>query len=155
MVSIDCPSPQCIQTATPDGLQFSGHPDCRKSGRAYFRSFKLASHLLHFRFDWKIAGYVWSRWGRERQLLVQAPSEAWLCSFSTRGRAIQSKTSEAVILLSAPILEICADGIDRLGGEESLDRIKEIAASYTAMVEHGSGCDQCNEVEEVGRQESI
>jgi hypothetical protein len=40
--------------------------------------------------------------------------------------------------------------VSTLGSEEPADRITEIAASDTAMVEHGSGRDDGNEVEKVG-----
>jgi hypothetical protein len=48
--------------------------------------------------------------------------------------------------LAKAFLESCGQGVDRLGIEEPADRITEITARYTAMVEHGSGCDNCNEV---------
>jgi hypothetical protein len=51
--------------------------------------------------------------------------------------------------LARTFLESCGQGVDRLGIEEPADRISQIAASYTAMVEHGSGCEKCNEVEKV------
>jgi hypothetical protein len=51
--------------------------------------------------------------------------------------------------LAKAFLESCDEGVDRLGTEEPADRITQIAASYTAMVEHGSGCEKCNEVEKV------
>jgi hypothetical protein len=48
--------------------------------------------------------------------------------------------------LAKTFLESCGQGVDRLGIEEPADRITEITASYTTMVEHGSGCENCNEV---------
>jgi hypothetical protein len=40
--------------------------------------------------------------------------------------------------LAKAFLESCGQGVDRLGIEELADRITEITASYTAMVEHGA-----------------
>jgi hypothetical protein len=48
--------------------------------------------------------------------------------------------------LAKTFLECCGAGVHRLGSEEPADRITEIAASYTALVEHGADCDKCNEV---------
>jgi hypothetical protein len=45
-----------------------------------------------------------------------------------------------------PVLENCGEkGIDRLGTEEAADRITQITASYTAMVEHADECEDCTE----------
>ena len=52
--------------------------------------------------------------------------------------------------LAKVFLESCGEGGRPLGGEEPADRITEIAASDTAMVEHGSGRDDGNEVKKVG-----
>jgi hypothetical protein len=49
--------------------------------------------------------------------------------------------------LAKTFLESCGEGVDRLGIEEPADRITEINAAYMALVEHGSTCDKCNEVE--------
>jgi hypothetical protein len=46
------------------------------------------------------------------------------------------------MILAVTYLETCTDGVDRVGGEELADRITQIAASYMAMIEHGSGCEQ-------------
>ena len=43
------------------------------------------------------------------------------------------------MMLAQVFLESCGEGVNRLGSEEPADRITEIAASDTAMVEHGSG----------------
>ena len=39
----------------------------------------------------------------------------------------------------------CDQGVDHLDIEDPADRITEITASYTAMVEHASSCQNCNE----------
>jgi hypothetical protein len=58
-----------------------------------------------------------------------------------------SKTSPPVGMeLAKAFLETCGEGVDRLG-EEPADRITQITASYTAMVEPGSSRDDGNEVE--------
>jgi hypothetical protein len=49
--------------------------------------------------------------------------------------------------LAEAFLESCGAGGALLGTEEPADRITQITASYAAMVEHGSGCDKCNEAE--------
>ena len=51
--------------------------------------------------------------------------------------------------LAKVFLESCGEGVDRPGSEEPADRITEIASSYTAMVEPGSGRDDGNEVEKL------
>jgi hypothetical protein len=51
--------------------------------------------------------------------------------------------------LAKVFLESCGEGVDPLGSEEPADRITEIAASYTAMVDPGSGRDDGNEGEKL------
>jgi hypothetical protein len=36
--------------------------------------------------------------------------------------------------------------VNRLGTEQPSDRITDLTACYMALVEHGEGCDNCNEV---------
>jgi hypothetical protein len=53
---------------------------------------------------------------------------------------------EAGIQLAQIFLENCGEKcIDRLGTEEAADRITQITASYTAMVEHAGECEDCTE----------
>jgi hypothetical protein len=54
--------------------------------------------------------------------------------------------------LSKTFLEACGEGVDRLGTEEHSERITMITARLTAMVEHGSGCDNCNEASSNGHR---
>jgi hypothetical protein len=54
--------------------------------------------------------------------------------------------------LSKTFLETCGEGVDRLGTEEHSERITIITARYTVIVEHGSGCDNCNEASSNGHR---
>jgi hypothetical protein len=40
----------------------------------------------------------------------------------------------------------CGEAVNRLGTEEPKDRITDLTACYMALVEHGEGCENCNEV---------
>ena len=51
--------------------------------------------------------------------------------------------------LAKTFLETCGEGVDRLVTEDAADRITQIAASYMAMVEYGSGRDDGNEVKKL------
>ena len=42
-------------------------------------------------------------------------------------------------------LESCGEGVNRLGIEEPGDRIAEMDAAYTALVERSADCPDCNE----------
>jgi hypothetical protein len=53
---------------------------------------------------------------------------------------------EGGMKLAEAFLVSCAEAVNRFGEEEPADRITEITASYTAMVEHGDLCDHCKEV---------
>ena len=48
--------------------------------------------------------------------------------------------------LAQDFLLSCAEAVNRFGEEEPADRVTEITASYTAMVEHGDLCDNCKKV---------
>jgi hypothetical protein len=50
------------------------------------------------------------------------------------------------MMLAQAYLISCGEGVNRLGTEEPGDRITEIKVCYMALVEHGEGCDNCNEV---------
>ena len=52
---------------------------------------------------------------------------------------------ESGMQLAEAFLLSCAEGVNSFGEEEPADRLTEITASYTAMVEHGSLCDNCKE----------
>jgi hypothetical protein len=47
--------------------------------------------------------------------------------------------------LARVFLVSCGRALDRLGFEEPADRITEITSTYMALVEHGDGCDTCND----------
>ncbi|MBB5061241.1 hypothetical protein HDF16_005977 [Granulicella aggregans] len=47
--------------------------------------------------------------------------------------------------LAEAFLIAAGEGVNRLGVEEPEDRITELTAAYMALVEHGDGCDNCNE----------
>jgi hypothetical protein len=48
--------------------------------------------------------------------------------------------------LAQLFLESCGEGVNKLGTEEPSDRITDMTACYMALVEHGEGCDDCDEV---------
>ena len=48
--------------------------------------------------------------------------------------------------LAESFLLNCGEAVDRLGEEEPDDCLAQIRATYMAFVEHGDGCDKCNEV---------
>jgi hypothetical protein len=50
------------------------------------------------------------------------------------------------MMLAQAYLISCGEAVNRLGTEEPSDRISDIQACYMALVEHGEGCDSCNEV---------
>jgi hypothetical protein len=50
------------------------------------------------------------------------------------------------MMLARAFLISCGEGVKRLGAEEPSDRITDMNACYMALVEHGEGCDDCNEV---------
>jgi hypothetical protein len=47
--------------------------------------------------------------------------------------------------LAQAFLVSAGEAVYRLGTEEPGDRIIELTAAYTAMTEHFSGCENCNE----------
>jgi hypothetical protein len=47
--------------------------------------------------------------------------------------------------LAQAFLVAAGEGVDRLGVEAPEDRLTELNAAYMALVEHGNGCDDCNE----------
>jgi hypothetical protein len=47
--------------------------------------------------------------------------------------------------LAQAFLISCGRAVERLGFEEPADRLTEMTAAYMALVEHGDGCDACNE----------
>jgi hypothetical protein len=51
---------------------------------------------------------------------------------------------EAGMKLAYKFLEVCGEGVNRLGIEEPSDRITEIEDAYTALADHGAQCDDCN-----------
>jgi hypothetical protein len=55
-------------------------------------------------------------------------------------------TCEEGMMLARAFLISCGEGVNRLGTEEPADRITDMTACYMALVEHGEGCDNCNEV---------
>jgi hypothetical protein len=50
------------------------------------------------------------------------------------------------MMLAQDYLISCGEGVNRLGIEEPLDRMNDIQTCYMALVEHGVGCVDCNEV---------
>jgi hypothetical protein len=48
--------------------------------------------------------------------------------------------------LAQAFLISCGEGVNRIGTEEPSDRITDLTTCYMALVEHGVGCDDCNEV---------
>ena len=51
---------------------------------------------------------------------------------------------------------VCAgEGVDRIGIEEPSDRLTELTAAYMALVEHGAGCEDCNETDELPERDDI
>ncbi|MGF7180367.1 hypothetical protein HDF11_001871 [Tunturiibacter psychrotolerans] len=50
------------------------------------------------------------------------------------------------MILAQAFLISCGEGVNRLGTEKPSDRMNNIQSCYTALVEHGKGCDSCNEV---------
>jgi hypothetical protein len=50
------------------------------------------------------------------------------------------------MMLAQTFLISCGRAVDCLGVEEPSDRITDLTACYMALVEHGDGCDSCNEV---------
>ena len=63
----------------------------------------------------------------------------------TMWNADDQPACESGMQLAEAFLLNCAEAINRFGEEEPADRITEITASYTAMVEHGDLCDDCKE----------
>jgi hypothetical protein len=55
-------------------------------------------------------------------------------------------TCKQGMMLAQAFLISCGEGVNRLGTEEPADRITDLTACYMALVEHGEGCDNCNEV---------
>jgi hypothetical protein len=49
------------------------------------------------------------------------------------------------MMLAQAFLISCGRAVDRLGAKEPSDRITDITTCYMALVEHGDGCDRCNE----------
>ena len=64
------------------------------------------------------------------------------CTLETRRDASLRRGDDA----GAGFLISCGEGVNRLGTEEPSDRITDLTACYMALVEHGEGCDNCNEV---------
>jgi hypothetical protein len=50
------------------------------------------------------------------------------------------------MMLAKAFLISCGEGVNRLGTEEPADRITDLTNCYMALVEHGEGCDDCQEV---------
>ena len=50
------------------------------------------------------------------------------------------------MMLAKAFLISCGEGVNRLGTEEPADRITDLTNCYMALVEHGEGCDDRQEV---------
>jgi hypothetical protein len=56
--------------------------------------------------------------------------------------------------LATKFVDVCVEGVDRLGVEEPSDRITEMNGAYMTLVEHGADCDKCNEVGDAPNRKS-
>jgi hypothetical protein len=81
---------------------------------------------------------------RDIQSVRKTLKERRHCSHSGTTKTCQR--AQKGMMLAQAFLISCGEGENRLGTEEPSDRIADLTACYMALVEHGEGCDDCNEV---------